>query len=172
MKIRIKKLKELPDALHPNNISEGFDEIFEIPKEYFNKPTVGKRFWGDLSWSTSGVQEIIDEKTFKTYSSIYEWEIISYVAYNGSAYVAKTSETCFSQDLANTHVKRSGASVHSTAEPLNKTKGGFMIFIIWAVLNLILLFVCVLIGNWVGVIMCSIFLLSIMPIMYFTNKIK
>lgn len=76
MKIRIKKLKELEDALHPNNIEEGFERIFEIPNNWFRIPTVGERFWGSLSWSTSGVQEIIDERTFKTYSSIYEWEIV------------------------------------------------------------------------------------------------
>lgn len=76
MKIRIKKIKELENALHPNNIEEGFERIFEMPENYFRTPTVGERFWASLSWSTSGVQEIIDDKTFKTYSSIYEWEII------------------------------------------------------------------------------------------------
>lgn len=76
MKIRIKKLKELPDALHPNNIEEGFEKVFQMSKLYFRPPTVGERFHASLGWSTSGVQEIIDEKTFRTYSSIYEWEIL------------------------------------------------------------------------------------------------
>lgn len=76
MKIKLKKIKELPDALHPNNITEGFEEIFEIPQQLFKEPTIGERFWASCSFSTSGVCEIINEKTFKTYSSIYEWEII------------------------------------------------------------------------------------------------
>ncbi len=78
MKIRIKKLQELPDARHPNNIEIGFEKTFETPKEYFIQPTVGQRFnIGTISgFSTSGVKEIIDDKTFKTHSSIYEWEIL------------------------------------------------------------------------------------------------
>jgi len=76
MKLRIKKLEELKDALHPNNIEVGFEREFEIEEKWFRQPTVGERFWGSLSWSTSGVQELIDDKTFKTYSSIYEWEIL------------------------------------------------------------------------------------------------
>ena len=70
MKIKIVKLQELPDALHPNNIEVGFEIIGEATKV----PCVGERFWID-NFSTSGVQEIIDEKTFRTYSSIYHWEI-------------------------------------------------------------------------------------------------
>ena len=77
MKIKIKKLKELPDALNPNNIKEGFEEVFTITDGLFTKPTVGQRFWASNSWSTSAVQEVIDEKTFRTYSSIYEWEIVN-----------------------------------------------------------------------------------------------
>jgi hypothetical protein len=76
MKIKITKLKELPDALHPNNIAEGFEQTFDMDENYFRKPTVGERFWASMSWSTSGVQEIIDENTFRTYSSIYKYEII------------------------------------------------------------------------------------------------
>ncbi|MCG9971019.1 hypothetical protein [Christiangramia crocea] len=75
--IKIKKLKEAESPLHPNNIEEGFEKIGQIPDNYFRYPTVGERFWISLSWSTSGVQEIIDENTFKTYNSIYHWEIIS-----------------------------------------------------------------------------------------------
>lgn len=76
MKIRLKKIKELEDALHPNNVKEGFEQTFEIADNWFRPPTIGERFWASLFWSTSGVQEIIDDKTFRTYSSIYEWEII------------------------------------------------------------------------------------------------
>jgi hypothetical protein len=77
MKIRLKKLNELPDALHPNNIPEGWEKVFDIHEEYFNAPELGKRFWVGFGFSTSGVQEILSENTFKTYSSIYEWEIIN-----------------------------------------------------------------------------------------------
>ena len=76
MKIKLTKLTELPDALHPNNIPEGFVKIFDIPGDYFKPPELNERFYASLTFSTSGVQEIIDAKTFKTYSSIYQWEII------------------------------------------------------------------------------------------------
>jgi len=60
MKIKITKLEELPDALHPNNISVGFEKTFENNGK-INPPVVGERFYpGDNGWwSTSGVQEII-----------------------------------------------------------------------------------------------------------------
>lgn len=70
-KVKITKISELPDALHPNNIQEGFSKVGFIEHE----PIVGERF-NVGSFSTSGVQEIIDSNTFKTYSSIYRWEII------------------------------------------------------------------------------------------------
>ena len=76
MKIRLKKLSELPNALHPNNINVGFERIFETSKDMFKPPTLEERFNPSSYFSTSGVQEIIDDKTFKTYSSIYEWEIL------------------------------------------------------------------------------------------------
>ena len=79
MIIKLTKLKELPDAFHPNNIEEGRVEIFSIKDYLFKKPIVGERFTlMDLShwFSTSLVQEIVDENTFKTLNSIYKWEII------------------------------------------------------------------------------------------------
>ena len=80
MKIKITKLKELPNAVHPHNIGEGFSLIGNIPNSYFKIPTIGERFGIGLTtqgfWSTSGVREIIDEFTFKTYNSIYKYEII------------------------------------------------------------------------------------------------
>jgi hypothetical protein len=74
MIIRIKKLKELPDALHPNNIEEGYERISILSDNLYRVPTVGERFWVGAGFSTSMVTEIIDDKTFKTLSSIYEWE--------------------------------------------------------------------------------------------------
>jgi len=76
MIIEIIKLKELPDAKHPYNIEEGYERKGTMNKWHFNKPTVGDRFWIDGNWSTSAVQEIIDESTFKTYNSIYKYKII------------------------------------------------------------------------------------------------
>lgn len=76
MKIYIKKLKELPDALNPNNIAEGFERTFETSEGFFRPPAVDERFWPCSSWSMAGVQEIIDDNTFRTYSSIYHWEIV------------------------------------------------------------------------------------------------
>lgn len=79
MIVRVTKLKEVEKALNPNNIDEGFQREFVHPHDqYFEPPTVDKRWWPDPAgtWSTSGVQEIIDANTFRTYSSIYRWEII------------------------------------------------------------------------------------------------
>lgn len=69
MKIKLTKLKELPDALHPNNIEEGFEKIGKMSQP----PEVGHPFWID-NFRTSTVQNIIDENTFETYNSIYHWE--------------------------------------------------------------------------------------------------
>lgn len=76
MRVKLIKLEELTNALNPNNIATGFEIIAEIQDEHFKLPTLGRRFNVSL-FSTSGVQEIIDNNTFKTYSSIYHWEIIS-----------------------------------------------------------------------------------------------
>ena len=71
MKVKLTKLEELKDALHPFNIEVGYEKIGNAE----NIPTLGERFWVG-SFSTSGVQEIIDDNTFRTYSSIYRWEVI------------------------------------------------------------------------------------------------
>lgn len=80
IEIKITKLKELPDAKHPGNIEEGFEFIGKIDSNYFRIPTLNERFEIGITsqgfWSTSGVQEIIDEFTFKTYNSIYKYEIL------------------------------------------------------------------------------------------------
>ena len=71
--IKLTKIKELEDALHPNNIEENWSETFLIPSIWFNPPTIGERFKLG-SFNTSGVQKIIDENTFETYSIVYKWE--------------------------------------------------------------------------------------------------
>ena len=73
MKIKLTKLTELEDALHPNNIQEGYETTREVEEKYFEEPQLGRRF-NVGTFSTSGVQEIIDKNTFRTYSSIYRWE--------------------------------------------------------------------------------------------------
>lgn len=76
MKVRLIKLSELEDALHPNNIEVGYETTREVDEKHFEKPKIGKRF-NVGTFSTSGVQEIIDENTFRTYSSVYRWEIVA-----------------------------------------------------------------------------------------------
>jgi hypothetical protein len=73
-KIKIIKLDELIDARHPNNIPIGYVKILNINTDVF--PKIGERFPKDCYWSTSVVQEIINEHEFKTLNSIYYWEEI------------------------------------------------------------------------------------------------
>lgn len=73
MKVRITKLKELEDALHPNNIPEGYTTTCKAADDI--QPVIGERFT-IFGFSTSAVQEILSDNTFRTYSSIYKWEVI------------------------------------------------------------------------------------------------
>ena len=69
IRVRLEKLTELPNALHPHNIEVGFVKegvLVAVPK-------VGESFWLGLRWSTSVVTEIIDDRTFKTCNSVYRW---------------------------------------------------------------------------------------------------
>ena len=59
MKIILEKLKELPDARHPNNIEVGFIKIGEMLSE----PEVGYAFYVGCAWRTSTVTELIDSNT-------------------------------------------------------------------------------------------------------------
>lgn len=74
--VRLEKLKELEDALHPNNISVGFVTIRTIQKDYFHPPRLNMRFRLG-TFFTSEVQEIIDDHTFRTYNSVYKFEILN-----------------------------------------------------------------------------------------------
>jgi hypothetical protein len=74
MKIILEKLKELPDAKHPNNIEIGFIKI----GEFLSEPKVNRPFYVGPSWRTSKVTEIIDSNTFKTMNSIYKFKTFSY----------------------------------------------------------------------------------------------
>lgn len=75
MKIKITKIRELENALHPNNIEVGSERIKEMPDELFRRPQVGLPFYAGM-FRTSVVQEIIDNNTFKTHNSVYRWEIL------------------------------------------------------------------------------------------------
>lgn len=69
--IKMHKVSEPENALHKNNIAIG-REFIGLSN---GKPTVGECFYvGDLR--TSVVQEILSPNTFRTYNSIYEWELI------------------------------------------------------------------------------------------------
>lgn len=73
MEVKLQKIEELPNALHPNNI-----EVGVIKKgEFIAEPKVGECFWVGNYWRTSTVQEIINKNHFKTCNSIYEWTLIS-----------------------------------------------------------------------------------------------
>jgi hypothetical protein len=76
MIIKLRKIKELPDAIHGGNIPEGFEQKFSTLKCFFAPPIEGQCFYTCPTWRTSIVREIIDKKTFKTCNSTYEWKII------------------------------------------------------------------------------------------------
>jgi hypothetical protein len=73
--VKLQKLKELPDAKHPNNIPEGDIRIEVFQGRKFFPPIIGDSFWSGDYWRTSRVTEIIDDKTFRTQNSIYQWEM-------------------------------------------------------------------------------------------------
>ena len=72
MLVRVTKIKDLEDALHPNNIAEGFTK----EGEFISTPTLGEPLWVGLRWRTSPVKDILPDNTFKTYNSIYKWELV------------------------------------------------------------------------------------------------
>lgn len=72
MIVKLTKLKESENPLHPNNIEVGYEKV----GKFFDEPTVGQSFYVGWGWRTSTVQEIIDANTFRTHNSIYRYEII------------------------------------------------------------------------------------------------
>ena len=71
--IRIIKLRESDNPLYPGNVPEG---LIREGACFPDIPEVGKPFCVG-AFITSTVQEIIDDNTFRTFNSIYRWEIIS-----------------------------------------------------------------------------------------------
>ena len=70
-KVRLTKLNDCDNPRHPENIKTGFVKEGGVYREL----KVGESFWVG-SFVTSVVQEIIDEQTFRTMNSIYQWEVI------------------------------------------------------------------------------------------------
>lgn len=65
--IKLVKLNELSNAIHPFNIPEG--KMWE--GFWVKDPKIGEPFVVGYSVQTSPVTEIIDNQTFKTLNSIY-----------------------------------------------------------------------------------------------------
>jgi hypothetical protein len=76
MRIKITKLKELPNPVLPNNVPVGTEKVFDMPTERYNPPSIGRRFCAGLYWSTSPVQKILPGNKFETMNSLYHYEII------------------------------------------------------------------------------------------------
>ena len=70
--VRLTKLKEAENPKYPNNVEEGT----QGEGDFVEEPIVGKRFRVPGFLSTSAVQEILTDDTFRTYNSIYKWEIL------------------------------------------------------------------------------------------------
>lgn len=73
--VEIEKIKEREDAFVKNNIPTGYKVIRTELLMNFNPPTLNERFTVG-TFSSSPVQEIINNHTFKTWNSIYTWKII------------------------------------------------------------------------------------------------
>lgn len=67
-RVKIVKIEERPDALHPHNILAGTEKM-GIPMDY---PKVGECFELNTGWRTSRVEEILAFDKFKTNNSIYQ----------------------------------------------------------------------------------------------------
>ncbi len=81
MKVIIRKLSESENPKHPKNIETG-----AIYKGSFTAfPCLGERFciggisqeYNERGFSTSLVQEILSQDTFRTFNSIYHFTIIN-----------------------------------------------------------------------------------------------
>lgn len=77
--VKLTKIAEAPDPVHPNNITVGN----VVTGRFVSSPVVGEPFYVPYvnrfsARQTSTVLEIIDDNTFRTYNSIYRWEIIDY----------------------------------------------------------------------------------------------
>lgn len=71
-KVKLTKLRDSDDPLFPKHIPAGYVK----EGAFCEAPKVGECFCVGGSWSTSVVQEILSEDTFRTFNSIYKWEMV------------------------------------------------------------------------------------------------
>jgi len=74
MKVLIRKLQDCDNTKHPNHIESGFE--IEVETRY-PKPITSERYPPDYYWSTSVVTKILDDNTFQTLNSIYQYTILN-----------------------------------------------------------------------------------------------
>lgn len=73
-RIKLIKIQELSEAIHPNNIPINYEEEGFLIEE----PIINQCFWlYSNKWSRGGfktslIQKIIDKDTFETYNSVYK----------------------------------------------------------------------------------------------------
>jgi hypothetical protein len=79
-RVKVTKLQGVEDAFHPNPfaaVGEVFDGIFQahphVGDSFQIAPISAERYFRGLT--TSPVREIINNRTFKTYNSIYKFEL-------------------------------------------------------------------------------------------------
>ena len=118
MKVKITKIEEREDALHPQNIPVGKEYIKEFPDALFEEPQVGTCFFLG-SFRTSAVQEVIDENTVKTHNSIYRWEILERDAVEEERFtVAEFKKYLESQDSrGDIHYNLSAENIRKANQP-------------------------------------------------------
>lgn len=69
--VKLTKIEELENALHPHNISVGHVQT----GPFIGEPVVGEAFMVGSFWGTSVVQELLPDNKFRTQNSIYQWEM-------------------------------------------------------------------------------------------------
>lgn len=72
--VKLEKLAESEDPLHPDNIPVAYQTNGIFIKE----PEVGRPFMVGGTFYTSTVKEILSENTFKTQNSIYRWTMFKF----------------------------------------------------------------------------------------------
>lgn len=70
--VKLVKVDHAPNDKHKNLIPVGK----EIIGEFIKDPVVGEHFYVGKRFRTSAVQEIVASNVFRTYNSIYKWEIV------------------------------------------------------------------------------------------------
>lgn len=71
MKVTLTKIGDNESAPNPNPRENG--KTWE--GAFRELPQVGKHFWVGVGYKTSKVQEILPDNKFRTYNSIYQYQI-------------------------------------------------------------------------------------------------